>query len=183
PDFNLEHQRLTYLKAVAALTATSTDEQGYEQMQAFASQFESDDPSPVARMAHANIMSHFDWHQNEMNRIRIRQAWESFFQQWDFLICPVACTAAFAHDHSPQMTRTLMVNGEPRRYMEGAFWAGLTSLPGLPSTVFPMGLTDAGLPVGLQVVGKHYDDLLTIGCAGLIEKQFGGYQPPPASSG
>ena len=45
------------------------------------------------------------------------------------------------------------------------FWAGLTGVAHLPSTVIPTGLNKDGLPIGVQIVGPEYGDLITIGIA------------------
>ena len=49
----------------------------------------------------------------------------------------------------------------------------------LPSTVAPVGLTPGGLPVGVQIVGPQYGDRTCIHFAGLIEREFQGFVPPP----
>ena len=49
----------------------------------------------------------------------------------------------------------------------------------LPSTQVPLGLNDEGLPLGVQVIGVHGNDHLTIAVAMELEKAFGGWVPPP----
>jgi len=36
-----------------------------------------------------------------------------------------------------------------------------------------------GLPIGVQIVGPHLEDRTTIAFAGLVEREFGGFVPPP----
>lgn len=48
----------------------------------------------------------------------------------------------------------------------------------LPVTQVPLGLNQAGLPLGVQVVAKHGNDHLTIAVAQLLEAEFGGWVPP-----
>lgn len=57
--------------------------------------------------------------------------------------------------------------------------AGIATLTGLPATAAPIGHTDGGLPIGVQTIGRFLEDLTTIGFAGLIEREFGGFIPPP----
>jgi amidase len=59
------------------------------------------------------------------------------------------------------------------------FWAGYSGMALLPSTVAPAGLTPAGLPVGVQIVGPHYRDRDCIGFAGLLEAEYQGFVAPP----
>ena len=64
--------------------------------------------------------------------------------------------------------RMMSVNGTPQPSTTQMFWAGYSGMCFLPSTVAPVGLTKEGLPVGVQIVGPQYGDLLTIRFAQLI---------------
>jgi amidase len=52
-------------------------------------------------------------------------------------------------------------------------------LSGLPATTAPLGHSDDGLPIGVQIIGGYLEDYTTIGFAGLIERECGGFSPPP----
>ena len=56
--------------------------------------------------------------------------------------------------------------------------AGIATLNGLPATTTPIGRTDAGLPIGMQVIGGFLGDRTTLAFAGLVEREFGGFTPP-----
>ena len=43
----------------------------------------------------------------------------------------------------------------------------------------PIGLTPQGLPVGVQIIARHYGDMTAIRFAELLEKEYGGFVPPP----
>jgi amidase len=43
----------------------------------------------------------------------------------------------------------------------------------------PVGRSATGLPIGAQIIGPHLEDRTTIALAGLIEREFGGFVPPP----
>jgi amidase len=53
----------------------------------------------------------------------------------------------------------------------------------LPATALPLGLSREGLPMGAQVIGGWMQDLTTIHFAELVEREFGGFIPPPRFSG
>jgi amidase len=55
-------------------------------------------------------------------------------------------------------------------YFQQIFWAGLTGISRLPSTVIPTGLSDGGLPIGVQIIGNAYSDRLTIQTAQGLEQ-------------
>jgi fatty acid amide hydrolase 2 len=52
------------------------------------------------------------------------------------------------------------------------------NLTGMPVTEVPLGLGSKGLPLGVQVVGRHDRDHVTIAVALELERAFGGWVPP-----
>ena len=90
------------------------------------------------------------------------------------VLAPPFGTAAFPHDASDWATRTLTINGAPTPYGAQIAWPGIATFPGLPSTCAPIGKTNAGLPVGVQIIGPAYEDRTTIAFAGLVERELGG---------
>ncbi len=112
-----------------------------------------------------------------------RVQWQQFFQEWDVLVCPITTTPAFPQDQGPMEQRMLTVDGQERPYMEQIFWAGLATLSYLPSTVFPTGPSEEGLPIGLQAIGAELDDRTTIEFARLLAEEIGGFVPPPGYGG
>jgi hypothetical protein len=58
-------------------------------------------------------------------------------------------------------------------------WPGIATLPGLPATAIPTGFAPDGLPVGVQIVGPWLEDRTPLKLAELIEREFGGFVPPP----
>ena len=71
-----------------------------------------------------------------------------------------------------------MVDNEERDYFEGVFWSGLSGVAYLPSTVIPTGLGAEGLPIGVQIIGPEYSDLITIGIASELEQKGFAFVPP-----
>jgi aspartyl-tRNA(Asn)/glutamyl-tRNA(Gln) amidotransferase subunit A len=48
-----------------------------------------------------------------------------------------------------------------------------SSLAGVPSLSLPIGLSNTGLPIGLQVIGKHFDENTVFQVADVMEKSAG----------
>ena len=86
---------------------------------------------------------------------------------------------AFPHDHSPRLGRKLDIDGAQIPYNDQSVWAGPAILTGLPSTTMPIGRSEGGLPIGVQITGGFLEDRTTIKFAELIEREFGGFTPPP----
>ena len=106
--------------------------------------------------------------------------WQAFFEHFDLLLCPTAASTAFEHDHlGERPDRTININGQQELVVDQLFWAGLSGMVYLPSTVVPAGLTRSGLPCGLQLIAPYLEDHTAIQFARLMEKVIGGFQPPP----
>ncbi|XP_027034070.2 fatty-acid amide hydrolase 2-B isoform X1 [Tachysurus fulvidraco] len=60
-------------------------------------------------------------------------------------------------------------------------YTGIFNTLGLPVTQCPLGLSEEGLPLGVQVVGGKLQDRLTLAVALYLEKAFGGWRDPGAT--
>lgn len=121
-----------------------------------------------------------DWQQMNLKRLAYRAQWQAYFNDVDVFLSPVTYTAAFPHDHSePQTERRVATATGPRKYMEMLNWIAPATLTGCPATVAPAGLTPAGLPVGIQIMGPYWEDATPITFAELLAREIGGFTPPP----
>jgi amidase len=115
----------------------------------------------------------------ERERIGARAVWQEYFRTRDVFLLPTAFVPAFPHDHTmPVGQRTIVTTGGPRPYFDLAFWISFATLTGLPATTAPVGLTAAGLPVGVQIVGPYLEDATPIDLAARLADLVGGFQPP-----
>ncbi|MEE8421530.1 MAG: amidase [Dehalococcoidia bacterium] len=137
---------------------------------------------------HNATLRHGQWlHLNEA-REQMRERWAQFFERYDVLLTPVTSVTAIVHDHSKdeQRTssidgakRTISVNGADRPYFDQLAWVGLTTVVYLPTSVAPVGLSAAGLPVGIQIIAPYLEDRTAIDFAKRLGEVIGGYQTPP----
>ncbi|XP_017783277.1 PREDICTED: fatty-acid amide hydrolase 2-like [Nicrophorus vespilloides] len=58
-------------------------------------------------------------------------------------------------------------------------YLGIFNVLGFPVTICPLGVDTKGLPIGIQVVAKPFNDKLCFAMAKELEKNFGGWTPPP----
>ncbi|MAE97373.1 MAG: amidase [Deltaproteobacteria bacterium] len=179
PAFDVETSHATYLTMLNGVMSAGLPDDIFEGMQHGARSLDAGDESDDARMLRAAVQTHRDWVRAGHVRARLRLAWKAFFEDFDIVLCPQMATAAFPHDHSPFLSRTLQIDDTVRPYFEQVFWAGLPTVSYLPSTVFPTGPSKEGLPIGLQAVGAEFDDATCIEFARLIALEIGGFVPPP----
>jgi amidase len=129
-----------------------------------------------------NTADHARWLRETQRRLAFRATWQSYFKSHDVFLLPSSFTAAFAHDHGEPMEKRLIETPEGRRpYIQHApYWISTATLAGLPATVAPVGVTDAGLPVGIQIVAPMWEDGTSIEFAALLSELTGGFTAPPA---
>jgi aspartyl-tRNA(Asn)/glutamyl-tRNA(Gln) amidotransferase subunit A len=88
-----------------------------------------------------------------------------FFERHDVLATPAVAVPPFPIGQAPPRE----IDGRP---VGARGWIAFTypfNLAGLPAIVVPAGWTDAGLPVGLQLVGRRLDDARLLGAAAAFE--------------
>jgi len=106
--------------------------------------------------------------------------WADFFERYDVVIAPVSPTVAFPHDHKGTLlSRSFEVNGQKKPMLNSMAWTYMAVVSGLPATVAPVGLSDSGLPVGIQIIGARFEDRTTIAFAKGLSELIGGFIAPP----
>jgi amidase len=178
PDFAASSR--LYMRMLMSFLAASFPPEVYAGAQGMAAQLAPDDISLAAERLRGITLSHRDWVIADGGRTRLRAQWRELFKSFDAVICPVMPTPAYPHDHSePQETRRVDIDGEDHVYPDQFAWPGIATLPGLPATAIPIGLSPEGLPIGVQIVGPWLEDRTPLKLAELIEREFGGFVPPP----
>ena len=109
---------------------------------------------------------------------------ESFLSGWDAWLCPVAALPAYPHlqTRNPieQLRASVEVDGQKIPYiMATSVFTGLFNLTGNPVVVLPLARTKTGLPIGVQVVGKRWDDMALLSIAEQLARVTGRFQFPP----
>jgi amidase len=180
PDIDTGEVQRVYIELLRAATSGRQTAEAFARNLDIARGLAPGDDTYFARMARANTLYHWNWLATNQKRHGMRLKWAEFFKDYDLLLCPVAPSAAFPHDQQGERhDRTIKVNGKRVPTTDQLFWAGYASLVYLPATVAPAGQTPSGLPVGVQIIGPQYGDRRTIEFAGLIEREFRPFVPPP----
>jgi amidase len=103
-------------------------------------------------------------------------AWEQFFEKWDVLLSPPSMVTAFPHCEP----------GSPLRVddQEVIYWAvsahgTLFNYTGHPAVVLPYKQGRDGLPLGIQLVGKRWDESRLLAMAKALSEVTGPFQRPP----
>src|SRR6266536_3917438 len=103
-------------------------------------------------------------------------AWEQFFQAWDALLCPASMVTAFLHCEpgSP-----LQVDGREVSYWMVSAHGTVFNHTGHPAVVLPYALDRDGLPIGVQLVGKRWDESRLLAITQALSRVTGEFRRPP----
>lgn len=91
----------------------------------------------------------------ERARSAIWRQFRDFFQQYAYLLTPCMAVSPFPIEHDFPKT---VAGARMETYYDWFAPTSVLSLTGLPICCVPCGLDAAGLPVGLQIVGRPHDE-------------------------
>lgn len=113
------------------------------------------DPGLVACAKQGAPLTMLQYQQFRERKIAWSCAISRWFEDWDFLLTPAVSVAAFPAER-------LMPADWPQHDWDWIQWAEFSypfNASHNPAASVPCGFTPAGLPVGLQIVGRRFDDL------------------------
>ena len=112
----------------------------------------------------------------ERNRTELYHRVRQFMERYAFLAAPVAQVLPFDVDQ-PWVTE---INGQRMHtYVDWMRSCYFITVTGLPAISVPCGFSEEGLPVGLQIVGRHQDDFGVLQLAHAFEQQTGFWKARP----
>ncbi len=94
-------------------------------------------------------------------------------RKYPVLICPTAAIPAFRHGE-----REWQVDAKTVKYLDAWSYCEWFNLLGFPAVVIPMGLSDDGLPIGVQIVGRPWEEEVVLAVAARLEQERGPWQAP-----
>lgn len=106
---------------------------------------------------------YYDAYYKKAQKVRwlIANDFNEAFKKVDAILTPTAPTAAFGFDYKPKSSVEM--------YLNDVFTVP-TSMAGLPGISIPTGLNSEGLPLGLQLIGKSYDEQTVLNVASALEQ-------------
>ena len=134
------------------------------------------DPGLVACIEDARNSSAVEYVTMRSRKLAYIEAIHRYFEEWDFLLTPAVSVAAFPAER-------LQPAHWPQHDWDWLSWAEFSypfNMSGNPSAIVPAGFTEDGLPVGLQITGKRFDDLGVLQAAAAFEKARPWAQHRPA---
>jgi Asp-tRNA(Asn)/Glu-tRNA(Gln) amidotransferase A subunit family amidase len=97
----------------------------------------------------------------------------SEMREYPILLCPVASIPAFRHGE-----RSWEIDGKTVQYLDAWSYTEWFNLLGTPAAAVPFGRSNEGLPIGVQIVARPWEEELVLAVAVELEAQRGEWQAP-----
>jgi amidase len=111
----------------------------------------------------------FAWAELDLLRAKTLQEMSTY----PVLLCPVASIPAFRHGE-----RSWTIDGKVVAYLDAVRHTQWFNALAAPAAVVPVGRSAEGLPIGVQIVARPFEDEVALGVAAVVDHAFG-YRPPP----
>jgi amidase len=111
----------------------------------------------------------------EMDMLRAKTLEE--LSEFPVLLCPVASVPAFRHGE-----RKWSVDGATVEYLDAVRYTQWFNVLGAPAAVVPVGKSAEGLPIGVQIAARPFEDEVALGIAQIVDAAFG-YRAPAMARG
>ena len=109
-----------------------------------------------------------------LRRDELREKILRQMQKYPVLLCPTAAIPAFRHGE-----REWQVEGQTVKYLDAWSYCEWFNLLGFPAVVVPMGFSEEGLPIGVQLAGRPWEEELVLAVAAALEAARGPLPSPP----
>lgn len=115
---------------------------------------------------------YYDAYYRKAQQVRtlIKNDFDQAFQTCDVLITPTSPTTAFRIGEK--------INDPLQMYLSDIFTISV-NLAGIPGISIPCGFDDSGLPIGLQILGRHFDEKAILRPAYAYEQQTDWHRKRP----
>jgi Asp-tRNA(Asn)/Glu-tRNA(Gln) amidotransferase A subunit family amidase len=95
-------------------------------------------------------------------------------EKYPILLCPVCSVPAFLHGE-----REWKIDGRAVKYLDAMSYSQWFNALGNPAVVVPVGRSPEGLPIGVQVIGRPFEEEMVLAVAQEIESSCGDLSEPP----
>jgi Asp-tRNA(Asn)/Glu-tRNA(Gln) amidotransferase A subunit family amidase len=124
----------------------------------------------AAEPAHTGQTLLDTWVQRDVVRGRILKQ----MREYPILLCPAAAVPAFRHGE-----RSWQIEGKTVQYLDAWSYTEWFNLLGMPAAVVPVGMSAEGLPIGVQIAGRPWEEESVLAVAAALEAQRGAWRRPP----
>jgi len=104
-------------------------------------------------------------------------AWDRFISNWDVFVCPAGPMTAERHGQDEVTIDGTAVN--LYKFPASNVVHSLSPITGCPAIVMPLGVSREGLPFGVQLMGRRWEDERLLAIAKRVDSLTQGFRKPP----
>jgi Asp-tRNA(Asn)/Glu-tRNA(Gln) amidotransferase A subunit family amidase len=112
--------------------------------------------------------------QSWIGRDMLREKFLKQMQRYPILLCPAAAIPAFRHGE-----RSWQIDGKTVNYLDAWSYTEWFNLLGNPAAVVPVSHSKEGLPIGVQIVGRPWEEEQVLTVAAVLERECNAWRVPP----
>jgi Asp-tRNA(Asn)/Glu-tRNA(Gln) amidotransferase A subunit family amidase len=109
-----------------------------------------------------------------IQRDELRARFLTQMKRYPALLCPAAAVPAFRHGE-----RSWQIEGKSVSYLDAWSYTEFFNLLGNPAVVVPVAHSSEGFPIGVQIVGRPWEEERVLSVAAALEKECGAWKIPP----
>lgn len=140
-------------------------------------------PEFARMLEEGNAMGAVDYKMDDLMRTEVLDTLEDLFDQYDLLVTPTLAVPPFDNAKDGSTVGPSEVNGQEVDPLLGWCLTYLTNFTGHPSASVPAGFTKDGLPIGMQIVGRRFEDEIVLAASaafGRVRPWHKSYPPDQA---
>jgi Asp-tRNA(Asn)/Glu-tRNA(Gln) amidotransferase A subunit family amidase len=111
-----------------------------------------------------------------IGRDTLRAKFLAQMREYPILLCPAAAIPAFRHGE-----RSWKIDGKTVGYLDAWSFTEWFNLLGNPGAVVPVSHSAEGLPIGVQIVGRPWEEEQVLAVAAALEQECSAWRIPPIS--
>jgi amidase/aspartyl-tRNA(Asn)/glutamyl-tRNA(Gln) amidotransferase subunit A len=128
------------------------------------------EPQFLALLEEADSISAIDYKIDDMVRTHVFDTVQDVFDQYDMLLSPTCSVPAIKNASDGTTVGPHQVNGEAVDPLIGWSLTYIVNFTGHPAASIPAGLTPESSPVGMQLVGRRFEDDTVLAASAAIER-------------
>ena len=128
----------------------------------------------LERSATEPVLSAEDLLDAWIRRDTVRLQFFTQMEQYPILLCPGAAIPAFRHGE-----RNWLIEGQTVDYLDAWSYTEFFNLLGNPAAIVPVGHSSEGLPIGVQIIGRPWEEEQVLSVAATLEVECGAWRIPP----
>jgi Asp-tRNA(Asn)/Glu-tRNA(Gln) amidotransferase A subunit family amidase len=111
-----------------------------------------------------------------IGRDTLRATFLAQMRKYPILLCPAAAIPGFRHGE-----RSWKIEGKTVNYLDAWSYTEWFNLIGNPGAVVPVSHSSEGLPIGVQIVGRPWEEEEVLAVAAALEQECNAWRIPPIS--